>query len=348
MKTPNSKVLVGTPSTPDTVGCTPSPKRYDDCHQQHENNNRISRSSQQHDFPNGRDFRMARRMRRFVSITLASSTIIYFLTCYSPKINNYDELSNNDLNKVSNNSKQIINSWDVNAELVHKMITPGWHVPTKPSYLRNTQEIIARGSNGTCANAIDVLGWIMDEVNKENMTMMIAYGELIHLFREGDFVKKESGHYIDDDIDTFASLKTISFLETLEPELFQQFGWSIKVKKNQKEYVVFMQIMASCGHTPVEEMTKIHDFEPAIEIYPLAHSKPVDGRSVVKDLWMGNTYSESIIYPLQHFDFDSAATNRTLNLQLPNKVSELLFCLYGNWMVPSSKHTRANNKCMDR
>ena len=36
MKTPNSKVLVGTPSTPDTVGCTPSPKRYD--YQQHNNN----------------------------------------------------------------------------------------------------------------------------------------------------------------------------------------------------------------------------------------------------------------------------------------------------------------------
>jgi len=39
MKTPNSKVLVSIPSTPDTVGCTPSPKRYDeDWHQQHDNN----------------------------------------------------------------------------------------------------------------------------------------------------------------------------------------------------------------------------------------------------------------------------------------------------------------------
>lgn len=79
------------------------------------------------------------------------------------------------------------------------------------SYLRNTKDIKARGLQGSCTNAVDVLGWIMDEVNKENMTMMIAYGELIHLYREGDFVKKGTGRYIDDDFDTFAPLVQLAF-----------------------------------------------------------------------------------------------------------------------------------------
>ena len=74
------------------------------------------------------------------------------------------------------------------------------------SYLRNTKDIKARGLQGSCTNAVDVLGWIMDEVNKENMTMMIAYGELIHLYSEGDFVKKGTGRYIDDDFDFLTPL----------------------------------------------------------------------------------------------------------------------------------------------
>ena len=112
--------------------------------------------------------------------------------------------------------------------------------------------------------------------------------------------------------------------------------------------MVFIQIMASCGHTPVESPKKVISSEPAIEVYPLARSKPIGGRSVVKDLWQGAIFSESIIFPSQHFGFDSAATNRTLDLQVPNKVFELLTCLYGNWMVPSSNHARFGDKCMDR
>ena len=232
-----------------------------------------------------------------------------------------------------------------NTEIIYKM---GALSVKGVKYLRNTKEIKARGLQGSCTNVVDVLGWIMDEVNKENMTMMIAYGELIHLYREGDFVKKGTGRYIDDDFDTFASLSTVSLLGTLEPELFERFGWTIRVFLHPQEYVVFIQIMASCGHTPVESPKKVISSEPAIEVYPLARSKPIGGRSVVKDLWQGTIYSESIIFPSQHFGFDSAATNRTLNLQVPNKVFELLTCLYGNWMVPSSKHARLGDKCMDR
>jgi len=46
----------------------------------------------------------------------------------------------------------------------------------------------------------------MSTANKNKSISMIACGELIHTFREKDFVDKKSGNYIDDDINIRVSI----------------------------------------------------------------------------------------------------------------------------------------------
>ena len=41
----------------------------------------------------------------------------------------------------------------------------------------------------------------MNTINENKSISMIVYGELIHTFREKDFVDKKSSNYIDNDID---------------------------------------------------------------------------------------------------------------------------------------------------
>ena len=213
-------------------------------------------------------------------------------------------------------------------------------------YLRNTKDIVARGMYGKCANTLEILGWIMDEANKKNGILMIAYGELIHVHREKDFVHKENGTYIDDDFDMLVSVDTVSLLGTLEPELFKRFGWTMRAFLNSQGYLVFIQIMQSCGHTPIARAGKVKSSEPVMEIYPLARSiDSPDGSSILKDLWAGNLFTESMIFPPNHISFESAATSRPLHLQIPNKPFDFLECMYGNWTVPSSQHGPPNSHC---
>jgi hypothetical protein len=211
---------------------------------------------------------------------------------------------------------------------------------TQVKYMREFDHIKERGDRGNCTNAIQVLGYIMDEVNEHDETMMIAYGGLIHLLREKDFVNKHTGKYIDDDIDTFASIDTVRFLGNLEPELFAKFGWTTRVFLDDMGYVVFMQILASCRHTPTEKACKVRAAEPPIEVYPLAQSIPSkDGKPMVKDIWQVLSYPASMMFPSQQIRFESAAApNRPLHLQIPNKSHDLLEGLYGDWMTPSSAH----------
>ena len=227
-------------------------------------------------------------------------------------------------------------------------------------YLRDATEITKRGSKGNCSSMMMVLAFIMGEVNKANGTMMVAYGELIHLYREKDFVVHEEGvsvsdrrsySYMDDDFDTFASIGTVTFLGSLEQELFNQFGWTMRVLISG-QYLRFMQIFASCGHALEYGPRKIKSDEPAIEVYPLAPINPVekDGKmiSVVKDLWPGGVYSESMIFPSHHISFNTAALSHPLMLQVPNKPFDFLTCVYGEWGKKSPLHAKTNNKlCLD-
>merc|ERR1712029_937379 len=106
---------------------------------------------------------------------------------------------------------------------------------------------------------------------------MLTYGELIHFYREKEFVN-EAGKYIDDDIDTFASPETVWHIARLENQLFKLYGWTMRAfvhnalnRKNNalsRKYVVLMQVMASCGHDPIEKVSKVHAAQPSIEIYP--------------------------------------------------------------------------------
>lgn len=209
--------------------------------------------------------------------------------------------------------------------------------PPKASYLRNTTEVAARGKLGKCTSTLDVLAWLMDKVNDNNGNLMIAYGELIHIHREKDFVNKTTGKYIDDDIDTWASLETVVFIAQLEEELFSLFGWSMRVFINADKYTVFLQIMATCGHIPSARASKVSSSQPAIELYPISIVQ-INGDRIVKDLWQGSKIPESMVYPVQRIDVISAGTSYPLHLQLPHKSLSILDCLYGNWMIPSGKH----------
>jgi len=215
----------------------------------------------------------------------------------------------------------------------------------KVRYLRNTRDIITRGKAGNCTvSTLDVLAWIMNEVNNvkndsKSSTLMIAYGGLIHIHREKEFVNKTTGQYIDDDVDLWASLETLVRVGRLEPELFEQHGWTMRAFIDPGNYVIFYQLMAACGHEPSLLASKLVGKIPAIEIYGVTKVqksiKSLETSPFVKDLWMGNYFSESMFYPPQYIDFVTAGALQTLHLQLPNKVLDIMACLYGNWITPS-------------
>ena len=80
----------------------------------------------------------------------------------------------------------------------------------------------------TCSSTLEVLSWLMDQVNSRNLTMMIAYGELIHLLREKALIRSD-GTYYDDDFDTWVTPSSLETILKLEPDLWNNFGWSIRV-----------------------------------------------------------------------------------------------------------------------
>jgi len=211
-------------------------------------------------------------------------------------------------------------------------------------YLRNTTEIAARGKFGECTPLVDVIDWLTHQVNTQNGTLMVAYGELIHLHREKDFADKD-GNWFDDDFDLWASGETTLHIGRLEPELFSRFGWSMRAYVFGKEYenIVFMQLFASCGHRPVTRQGKIKSSQPGIDLYPLV-VVDYDKVRVAKDLWQMTTFHESWAFPSQRITFNSSkSTNKALQLQLPAKSFDILECCYGNWTVPSGKHANGCN-----
>ena len=220
------------------------------------------------------------------------------------------------------------------------------------SYLRKHTDITKRGRQGGCTRLMPMLNWLMGEVNENSRIMMLAYGALIHLNREGDFIKNnKTGTYWDDDIDTWASLETVAFVASLEPEFFRRHGWTMCVfvtSENQGGYVVFAQIMSSCGHTVIKKAQKCKSSEPAIEMYPtVAINEGVGNQTFLRDLWNGNIFSESMLLPTQKWALKTVGLDDPLQLQIPNNSSGVLTCIYGNWLVPSPSHARINPVCLD-
>ena len=94
---------------------------------------------------------------------------------------------------------------------------------------------------------------------------MVAYGGLIHMHRERDFVNRTTGALLDNDIDTWASPKTLAHVATLETHLFVMFGWTIR-RFLHEGFVVLVQCVASCGHTSIFVKGKAKPSQPAIEM----------------------------------------------------------------------------------
>lgn len=216
-------------------------------------------------------------------------------------------------------------------------------------YLRDAKEIEERGKQGSCTGVLDVLDWLMSEVNDTNNgCLMIAYGELIHMHREKDFVNN-MGQFLDDDIDTWVSLETVARIASLEPELFRRFGWTVRAAVVRGQFVTLAQIVASCGLNLTTRTGKIISSQPAIEMYPIVTIPDQEKeRNIVKDLWQGNLFPESMMFPRKNVTFISAGTHHPLQLQLPNQPEPVMECLYGNWRLPSGRHSLAFSSCFDK
>ena len=221
--------------------------------------------------------------------------------------------------------------------------TPGSHV----RYLRNTTELSIRGNQGGCANALDVLSYIMNKINKHGKVLMMGYGELIHMHRENDFVNKTTLHYLDDDFDMWGTLDTIAFVAEMEEKLFTHFGWSMRAFINGHGYIFFMQVMATCGHIPIPTPSKVHSQYPAIELYALPIITNPLGRRIAKDLWQGTVFDATLMYPPKCIDFYVSGRDEPIPLQIPQKSVKILNCLYGTWTVYSSKHADVASLCAD-
>jgi len=220
----------------------------------------------------------------------------------------------------------------------------------KVSYFRSKKDIVARGKARNCTSTLDVLAWLMDMVNAKHGLLMLAYGQLIHIHREKEFVDKKGG-YLDDDIDTWASLETVLLIANLEKDLFTLFGWTVRAFVhivNGQNYVVCLQVVATCGHNPIVAKLKASAAQPVIDIYPFPLIQANNGEDrVFKDLWSNNIFAESMIYPPKCINFVSNGTSYPLHLQLPRNASGIIECLYGNWHIPSKRQGMLNFTCMD-
>jgi len=269
-------------------------------------------------------------------------------TCHSEK--EYYDNTNNDsknLNFTSNNKTYYLPTHNTLLRKWNGAFSFMKNPDHRVTYLRNTTQSVLRGKEGNCASTLDVLAWLMDELNKRHLILMMGYGGLIHLHREKDFVDSTTGRYIDDDIDTWATLETVAFIGALEEELFNNFGWSMRAFVTGTGYVMFIQMMATCGHVPIATADKCRSSQPAIEVYPLPIVDMGDGTRIVKDLWQASQFAETLIYPPKCITLQSSGRKDPIHLQVPRESIKLLNCLYGNWNVKSSTHAAMARVCKD-
>lgn len=214
------------------------------------------------------------------------------------------------------------------------------------SYFRPFDEIIARGKSGEkCATMPELMNWILKQLHEseEEYPWLLAYGQMIHLFREKDFVHK-NGRYIDDDMDTWALPETILWIIEHEEELFEKFGWTMRLFGPSPNVITFLQIIASCGHDPATSKGKVTDSEePAIELYPLIPA--LDDDSVLIDAWQGTHFPRDWVLPAQNYTFKSTVLEDEITLELAANYDAILECLYGDWSVQSNKHAGVRKVC---
>mmetsp|Transcript_15985 Transcript_15985/g.20891 ORF Transcript_15985/g.20891 Transcript_15985/m.20891 type:complete len:331 (+) Transcript_15985:51-1043(+) len=217
---------------------------------------------------------------------------------------------------------------------------------TTVEYFKSQDLMISRQNLTNCTNSLDVLAWLMNEINSYNETLMITYGGLIHVLREREFVRS-NGEYIDDDFDTWVTPTTFQSIADFEPEIWQKFGWTLRIFKSCRNDTVLGQLVSACGHTYSRGVAKSSQDHPSIELYPLLINA-TSGRA--KDLWQGTAYPTQLLFPQRHLRFHSNGTNATLNLQIPRYSEKILTCLYGNWSVPSKKNagTGKGRHCLSK
>lgn len=248
--------------------------------------------------------------------------------------------------RLPTDTHYVTSVWHSHYQFLHQLRTNnagrGWDFVR---YWREKEEVAARKKSGGCGRTLDVLAWLMDEMNTRNATLMLGYGNLIRVHREKEFIDTKNGKYLDDDFDLMAPPQSFVHIGTLEEELFDRYGWTMRAFCNNDDYVVFLQIFATCGHNFSLTRLKITSSVPAFDVCPLAKMAPANGVPLVKDLWGGTVFPESMVYPPRHIDFNSSGTSHILHLQLPNEVFDVMGCIYGNWTIPSGKHAGVNNKC---
>lgn len=220
-------------------------------------------------------------------------------------------------------------------------------------YLRSRLEWRQKEEQKTsCSSTVEVFSWLMDQVNSQNSTMMVAYGELIHILRDKALFRSD-GNYYDDDFDTWVTPSSFQTILKMEPYLWNKFGWSIRVfllcsdtpgNRQKTNTAIFAQILPVCGHQYREEMSKAVAKYPAIEMYilqPIGHKQ----QGILRENWQGDFFPQDWLFPAKAFPFDSPGFNKTLNLQIPAQSEKLLDCMYGNWHVYSKDHHNKGTEC---
>lgn len=206
------------------------------------------------------------------------------------------------------------------------------------SYLRNETEIQERQAKQTsCKPVLDVLAWTMDMINCRNETLMVTYGSLIHMLRDGDFASS-NGTFLDDDFDMFSSSGGVEILVHLESLLWDRFGWTLRFFHNCQLETIFGQIFPACGHNISHDVSKIWE-SIAIELYILHgpyNDTEAGGISSYWDSWGGTRIASKDLFPVNHVNFETRAANHSLSLQIPADPDVLLTCIYGNWRLPST------------
>mmetsp|Transcript_906 Transcript_906/g.1945 ORF Transcript_906/g.1945 Transcript_906/m.1945 type:complete len:408 (+) Transcript_906:177-1400(+) len=205
-----------------------------------------------------------------------------------------------------------------------------------PFYMRPVIEIEERGTQGGCAGVLEVLHWLTNQVNDNKGCLMVAYGELIHLHREKDFVNSETMQFFDDDIDLWASLDSVSQIALLEPVLFESFGWTARPIVTEREvfhpfgwpllraaveydrYVVLVQVTSVCGLTATETTGKLFSSEPTIDVYPIVTIPAKEERNSIFKAWLKLLFRGNV--------FNNGETlNKVMDLWQGNQFSESLF-----------------------
>jgi len=213
----------------------------------------------------------------------------------------------------------------------------------KARYLSNMSHMLKLREQAKCESLPTVLDHILKNMFACSLPITLAYGSMLHLVREGGLMQGPGASYFDDDVDLWSSPPALFRLLDMEPEILSEFGWAIRIF-DQKGVVTFVQIQDICGNKPVEYATKSSSQEPGIEVYVL-YDAMVNGEHFMHDLWQGSLFSKGMMYPLHDVQWYSP-DEITLNLSIPASSTELLTCLYDDWMKKSSKHAAQSLVCL--